>query len=534
MQLVSVLALMSSTRKAIIRCSICLFLSLPAGMLAQVAFGSSLTWRCSKRDGQTQMDVTLAHHVSYHYFLLHHPDRLVVDFSGLSLGAVPAHLPRVCGAIRRIRRAEHKGPLLRYVFLLPAGVAARIVPSRPAHGGTFRLSVRVGQRSARDEPVTPTDAGTSGRKGTLQAVMRLRRGDGPIIIAIDPGHGGIDPGTHGSHGLDEKTVTLAIGKLLAAKIDATPGLKAFLTRRRDRYVALRQRVLEAQRHHARLFISIHANSYPQLPRIEGAAVYALSEHGASSAEAELLARTENAADPAIGNVKFAPHNRLINSALTQLEQRASIQAGTHLGTDVLKSLSRYEPLYERRVQFANFEVLRDPVIPSILVETAFLSNPAQARDLHTRRFRAELASAIYHGILRYLRGHNLKPIRVVQARSSDGTGGAPRGHHRVTRRPVRAYRVKRGDTLSALAVRFHVRQWRLQAYNHLRKSRLRVGEVLRVPPPSFTYRVHAGDSLSVIAEKAGVSTRALRSYNDLAGTRLRAGQMLFLPPANHP
>ncbi|MGH8272952.1 MAG: N-acetylmuramoyl-L-alanine amidase family protein [Gammaproteobacteria bacterium] len=489
------------------------------------------TWNCRVRAGQTQLDFMLPGRVAYHYFHLSHPQRLVIDFASTHEPRQFANEARGCGLVESLHWAEHKHQVLRYVLRLTRKAPVQLVPSPRKKSQKFRLSVRIGTLQKSDTGNGRTKSTETGTRETRQHFLQINPSKGDIVIAIDPGHGGIDPGTHGPHGLDEKIVTLAIAKMLAHKIDATPGLTAFLTRHSDRYVALRRRVLEAQSHHAALFISIHANAYPKLPSVEGGAVYALSEHGASNAEAGLVARTENAADPTIGDIRFAAHNHEVNSALTQMLQRASITRGSELGTDVLKNLSHYEPLYEHHVQYANFEVLRDPLIPSILVETAFLSNPHQAQEFHERHFRQDLATAIYHGIREFLAHHDLRTAQVV---------GSQRSRETETEHPVqpdrdqraaaeRTYRVRSGDTLSGVALRLHVSQWRLQAYNHLRGRRLRIGRTLKVPPPSFKYRVKPGDSLSVIAAKAGVTPHRIEAYNGLDSSVLKVGQVLKLP-----
>ncbi len=510
--------------------------SFPTGARASPPQG--VGWHCHLYRGQTRVDFDLPGHIAYHYFSLGHPDRLVIDFE---TGEAALHSPgraKGCGAVDGLHWAKRKSGTLRYVLVMRQREAVKIVRSPGPEGPESLLSVRFGKP---DASVTSSDSTGEGAAATGRTTKRPRPflrvdpGKGKIVIAIDPGHGGSDPGTHGPHGLDEKVVTLAIAKMLARKIDSTPGLEAFLTRKHDRYVGLRRRVLEAQDHHAALFISIHVNAYPRVPNVKGGAVYALSEHGASNAEAGLLARTENAADPTIGDIHFAPHNRAVNSALTHMAQRASIASGSQLGADVLANLSRYEPLYEHHVQYANFEVLRDPVIPSILIETAFLSNPRQARELHDKWFRKDLATAIYNGIREFLRNHDLRPVQLVRKAEKndhreetappDSPGGRPRPG------TASAYRVRPGDTLSGVALHLHVTQWRLRVYNHLHSRRLEIGQLLKVPPPTFDYKVRPGDSLSVIAEKADVSTKALREVNNLDGNRLQVGQILTVPPS---
>lgn len=497
--------------------------------------GTSRTsmWHCNVHDGQTRLDLALPTRVVYHYFTLARPQRLVIDLDSTRLPHRSANKTTGCGLVESLHWAERKHEVLRYVLTLAGKEPVHLTASPANNNRGFRLSVRIGapkKSTAGDERIKPTETASH---RVNQPFLQVNPGKGDIVIAIDPGHGGSDPGTHGPHGLDEKVVTLSIAKMLAYKIDKTPGLTAFLTRTSDHYVGLRRRVIEAQDHHAALFISIHANAYPRVPRVKGGAVYALSEHGASNAEARLLARTENAADPTIGNIKFAPHNREVNSALSHMLQRASIASATDLGTDVLGNLSHYEPLYEHHVQYANFEVLRDPLIPSILVETAFLSNPHQARELHERHFREDLATAIYRGVREFLAHHNLRPAQVVHMRIHRETAtdhpAQPERSRGTTADPT--YRVRPGDTLSGTALHLHVSEWRLKTYNHLRSRRLHTGQVLKVPPPSFEYRVQPGDNLSMIAEKAGVTSHLLKTYNNLSSPRLKIGQIIELPPA---
>ena len=501
---------------------------------AAAAPAATIHWHCRIDAGQTQVDFELPATVNYHYFSLKHPDRLVIDLDAGRIASQPMGRARGCGSVKSLRWAERKNGKLRYVLVLAQKEPVDIVSSPSGQGQGLLLSARVGKLNK--SATAPSRSGT-GNSGPPQPLLKVNPGKGRIVIAIDPGHGGSDPGTRGPHGLDEKVVTLSIARILAKKIDATTGLTAFLTRDRDRYVGLRRRVLEAQDHHADLFISIHANAYPRVPRVRGGAVYALSEHGASNAEAGLLARTENAADPTIGDIHFAPHNRLVNSALTHMAQRASIANGSQLGTDVLRHLARYEPLYEHHVQYANFEVLRDPVIPSILIETAFLSNPHQAHELHTRHFREELANAIYLGIREFLKSHDLSPVQLVRRQEKNEAAEKKAARALVSAsahtNSTSTYRVRSGDTLSGVALHLHVSQWRLEVYNHLNGKRLEIGQILKVPPSTFDYKVRPGDSLSVIAEKAGVSTTAIRNLNGLDGNQLTAGQILTLPPADH-
>lgn len=494
-----------------------------------LAAGAAPDWHCSVNKGQTQFDLKFPARVKYRYFSLGNPQRLVIDLDTALRPRQPSGSAAGCGVVETVRWADRKHDVLRYVLDLSGKAPVHIVPSPGATNDGFDLSVRLGTMHTGKSSGADSGKASARDAASPRPLLKTHPGKGPIVIAIDPGHGGSDPGTHGPHGLDEKTVTLAIARILAHKIESTPGLTAYLTRTRDRYVGLRKRVLEAQDHHAALFLSIHANAFPEVPSVKGGAVYALSEHGASSAEAGLLARTENAADPTIGSIHFASHNHWVNSALTHMAQTSSIAHGSELGKDILSHLDRYEPLYEHHVQYANFAVLRDPVIPSVLIETAFLSNPEQARELHHRKFREEIADAIYAGIREFLDHHDLSPVQLVRRQEKGNHGSPPPGFPRGSARGT--YKVHRGDTLSGVAVHLHVNPWRLKVYNHLDSNRLRIGQLLKVPPASFKYTVQRGDTLSVIAEKANVSTRRLERYNGLDSKRLRAGQIIELPPS---
>ena len=281
-----------------------------------------------------------------------------------------------------------------------------------------------------------------------------------MVVEIDPGHGGSDPGTTGPHGLHEKTVTLSIGRMVYRMLNHTRHVRAYLTRHGDYYVSLHRRVVEAQDHHADIYVSIHENAYPDDPQVRGGTCYALSRHGATDAEAAQLAQEENAADPEIAGADFSHHSRMLNRVLTDLYQTSSIMAGNQLADDIIGEFARVEPVYHRTVQHANFEVLRDPMIPSVLCETAFLSNPTQARELHHRAFRHKLARAIYLGIMQYLRKH-------MPMEAADGK--------------ARRYVVKPGDTLSGIAERFQIPMRRLRAFNDLKRTDIQAGQTLHIP-----------------------------------------------------
>lgn len=403
--------------------------------------------------GHTDITLSLDHKVKYHFFELANPPRLVVDLTG-TRGLHPDIRHSGSNEVQTVRFGEHSDGKLRVVFDLRKKAAATM---RPQSGESATL---VASLPTLGTKVAKQSSNLHPKKSAHDVAFKTVPKSGPVIVVVDPGHGGSDPGTTGPHGLHEKTVTLGIARILAHELNATPGIRAYLTRDSDTYVSLTKRVLIAQRHNANLFVSIHENAFHKNPSVDGGTCYALSRHGASDAEARQVAREENSRDRSIAGVDFSHYSHSLNTVLTDLFQTAAMNAETHLGEDIIRQFSKVEPIYDHKVQRANFAVLRDPMIPSVLCETAFLSNPKQARELHHRAFRAQLANAIYHGILDYL--HHYATMRIAKNTSQ-------------------AYVVKRGDTLSGIAAQFNVAPDRLRQANNLQGSMLQVGEHLTIP-----------------------------------------------------
>ncbi len=215
-----------------------------------------------------------------------------------------------------------------------------------------------------------------------------------IVIAIDAGHGGNDPGAHGHQGTEEKNVTFAIAKKLAALVNKEPGMKAVMVRKGDYYVGLRDRMQIARSAKADLFISIHADAY-QNADVKGASVYTLSTRGASSEAARWLADSENASD--LVGVSLNDKEDVLASVLLDLSQTATQEASVNVASQVLKSFNNIGALHKDSVQKAGFIVLKSPDIPSILVETAFISNPSEEQNLLSSRYQTKMANAIFIG-----------------------------------------------------------------------------------------------------------------------------------------
>ena len=240
-----------------------------------------------------------------------------------------------------------------------------------------------------------------------------------IIIAVDAGHGGVDPGASGRRGTREKDVVLEVARALAARINQEPGMKAVLTREGDHFISLQERTLRARRAKADLFVSIHADAIAN-PDVSGSSVYVLSDRGATSEAARWLAERENAADLK-GGIKLDDKDPVLQGVLLDLSQTASISASMVAAENVLKSLDRIGEVRKPRVQQAGFVVLKSPDIPSMLVETAFISNREDERKLAQPAHRAKLANAIFAGIELYFQVNAPEGTRLAATRRGGST-----------------------------------------------------------------------------------------------------------------
>ncbi|HET6434332.1 MAG TPA: N-acetylmuramoyl-L-alanine amidase, partial [Xanthomonadaceae bacterium] len=291
----------------------------------------------------------------------------------------------------------------RLIATLPTGGAASPAAPQATATGTAVDPARI----LAGEPVAPAPAqaaapapAVAGQPPvkTVQDIAR-RAGMRPLVIAIDAGHGGQDPGARGANGSREKDITLKIARELARQVNATPGLKAYLTRDTDVFIPLAQRYQKARAAKADLFVSIHADSFTS-PTARGSSVFVLSQRGASSQAARWLASQENAAD-LVGGVKLQDKDDTLASVLLDLSQSATMKASEDMASAVLDGLKRLGKTHKDEVERANFVVLRSPDVPSMLVETAFISNPEEERRLNDPKHQADLARAILNGVTGY-------------------------------------------------------------------------------------------------------------------------------------
>lgn len=373
--------------------------------------------------------VTLEHEVPLKFtqFTLENPDRLVVDIEGVEFNALLESLGSKVGSddpyIKLLRAGRYKPGVVRLVMELKTKVKPQVFILPPVGDYGYRLVLDIYPQ----EPIDPLLALLEGRKDDFEPLKNWIDGIQPqqqntpdaqnavaqksskaivdrlVVITLDPGHGGEDPGAIGKRGTYEKNVTLAIAKRLKARIDAEPNMRAVLTRDSDFFVPLHVRVQKARRVQSDLFVSIHADAWIK-PSARGSSVFVLSEKGASSSQARWLAQKENDAD-LIGGVNLSVKDPYLAKTLLDLSQTATISDSLKFGKFVLGELGGINALHKGSVEQASFAVLKAPDIPSILIETAFISNPEEEAKLNDERYQEKMAEAIVRGIRQYFIKH---------------------------------------------------------------------------------------------------------------------------------
>ncbi len=382
-------------------------------------------------------------------FSLENPDRIVVDLGNTRMGS-SVEMPELGGRIAQIRNAPRERTDLRVVFDLTEKLKPKsfLVKPNGEYGHRLVLDLDVARAAGKPAPVKRVEP--EGRE---------------LLVAIDAGHGGEDPGAMGRGGTREKDVVLAIARELAKRINAEPGMRAVLIRDGDYYVENADRRRKAREHGADMFISVHADAFTS-SQPSGSSVYVVSERGASSEAARILAERENASD-LVGGVSLSDKDDLLASVLMDLSKTATLSASLNVGRHVLQALDEATELHQSTVQQAGFIVLKSPDVPSILVETGFISNAAEERKLKDRGYQRKLAESIARGVRGYFYA-NPPPGTLVAA--WQGRGGDARQHA-----------VRRGDTLSGIARQYKVSLQTLRQVNGKSDDTLRVGERLVIP-----------------------------------------------------
>jgi len=397
--------------------------------------------------------------VQHRLFTLDKPPRVVIDIpAGRLAGNIPA-LSASGGLVKGVRAAMNTPDTLRIVLDLARQSSPRSFSLSPndQYGNRLVIDLYPGDATPRSAPAAAPEQTLAKQPVEKVPVKQVPAQLRDLVIAIDAGHGGDDPGAIGRRKTREKDVVLAIAKRLAQLVEQEPGMRPVLIREGDYYIGLRKRIEKARRNKADLFISIHADAFKD-HRAHGSSVYVLSRRGASSEMARVLAARENAAD-LVGGVSLDDKDDALREVLLDLSQTATLEASFEVADNMLGELRHIGQTHKSNVQQAGFVVLKSPDIPSLLVETAFISNPAEENKLRDSRHQQQLAHAMLRGIRNYFGKHPPPGTRVA-----------------------RAYKVRRGDTLSEIAQQFSVSLNELRGYNGLESDTLRVGTTLRIPP----------------------------------------------------
>ena len=421
----------SLTRRRLCRWMVVPAAQLIAPALAWANFGRIASARMWPAQEYTRVVFEAPAPIAYRVQTITDPHRVILEFDNMRLTTELAQLPTRVEAsdpyIASVRFGT-RGDTLRIVFDLKSETRTQVFGLRPVAEFGHRVVLDLYPLIALDPlmallkergepadvevspPVPSQERAPSARPDTRGPSNRRR----VITVALDPGHGGEDPGAIGRRGTHEKDVTLAIGRKLKRMIDGEPGMRAMLTRDADYYVPLAARVQKARRVEADLFVSIHADAFRE-PNARGSSVFALSESGATSSAARWLAQSENAAD-LIGGVNLDARDPVLARTLLDLSQTAQISDSLKVGRHMLDSIGTINALHKRSVEQAGFAVLKAPDIPSVLVETAFISNPEEEQKLRSDRHQTKFAESMSEGIRRYFAAN--PPL----ARAKAGTG----------------------------------------------------------------------------------------------------------------
>jgi len=420
-------------------------------MLAPAAFGLDVRdvrlWRAPDH---TRIVFDLTGPPDHRLIQLNQPERIVVDVSDARLTANLDSVSLANTPIARIRSGVRDGSDLRVVLDMRATVKPRSF--------VLKANEKRGDRLVLD--LYDLGAGTAAPT-VKKSVANASRRD--IVIGIDAGHGGEDPGASGPGGVREKDVVLGIAQRLKALFEQEPGFTPKLIRTGDYYVGLRNRRDIAHQIQADALVSIHADAFKS-PKAKGSSVYALSQRGASSTFARFLAQRENAAD-LVGGVSLNDKDDLLAQVLYDMSMSHTLDASLGMGSRVLSEMDQISKLHRRTVEQAAFAVLKSPDIPSILVETGFISNPEEARLLRSSSYQQKMARAIHRGMRDWFLENPPADTLLAWQKQSQG----------------REYVISRGDTLSEIAQRFNVSVASLRSRNALSNNTIRIGQKLIIP-----------------------------------------------------
>ena len=467
----------------------------------------------------TRLVFDLSGEAEYKLFTLDNPARVVIDIEGSSLGGDLSRLDFSESPINGMRSAIRDESTLRIVIDLGAEVEPRSFTLAPNSEQGDRLVVDLyDESSAATAPRNPNAVSTNSTSAPRSDERRN------IIVAISAGHGGEDPGGIGFDGkLREKNITLKIARALFDQLERMPGYTPIMIRDGDYYVELQRRSEIAREKRADLFVAVHTDWY-RTSRANGLTIYALSGDRADRENSRRVAQKENNADllgGVGGDLDLSSWDDDVALTLVSLQMAWSMEQSLIAGTRVLESLDGMTRLRRDKVQQASLEVLKSPDIPSMLIETGYLTNPDEARRLNTSVFQQKLARGIARGVMNYF--YEAPPQgSLVAWQKANGIVPMPG-----------TYRVKRGDSLSVIAQRYNVSLAALKAVNSISSNTIHVGQELTIPGVGAAeqeeHTIRRGETLSEIAQRYQVSLGSLRLANNITNDRIMVGQILKIP-----
>lgn len=443
---------------------ICIALPLQAFAMTQI--NSVRLWRAPDN---TRLVFDLTGPVQHKVFTLSAPDRIVIDIEKTKLSTELEGLTGNKSPITQVRTGNREQDELRIVLDISDQVIPKSFTLTPNQKYGHRLVVDLFDKTPSSQPTPRSPVSSTAVKPKLSNLPSSTKKD--IVIALDAGHGGEDPGAIGPGGIREKDVVLQIAKELQRQINAEKGFRAELVRTGDYFIPLRRRTEIARKKGADLFVSIHADAALRSSAI-GASVYALSDSGATSETARWLADNENRSDliGGAGHVKLDDKDAVLAGVLLDLSMTASLSSSLDVGQKILNNMGRITPLFKKRVEQAGFMVLKSPDMPSILVETGFITNPSESRKLTNSKHQQALARSIHSGIRQFFQQNPPPGSYIAWLRDSGKLAIGPREHV-----------VRKGESVSLLAQRYQISPAQLRSANKLKSDVLKIGQILTVP-----------------------------------------------------
>lgn len=474
---------------------------------------------------ETRVVIDLKSEADFSYFTLSSPSRLVVDLKHTNLATKLPVVVKDSPVLSKIRKSSPPDKnTYRLVFELKKSSTAELFKLSPTPGGQY------GHRLVIDLPHGAASKGTTTSKPSKPTVSKninqvKRQKD--ILIVIDPGHGGEDPGSIGPSRKYEKNATLSISRKLAAQLNTVPGIKTRMTRNADYFVNLNRRVAIARENEAHLFISIHADAFTT-PQPRGGSVFVLNTRRANTEISRWIENKEKQSELLGGSGAAFTGNiddKNVNQTLLDLQFSHSQKEGYKLATTILSEMGKVAKLHNSKPINTSLAVLRSPQIPSVLVETGFISNPTEEKLLFQRSHQDKLARAVTKAVVKYLKANPPEGIILSNATSSTGS--------------VSQHKVSRGESLSVIASKYGTSTQTLMKFNNLKSSSLAIGQVLKIPSSAsgsssssavktktITHTVKSGEYLGKIASRYKVRVADIKRENRLKSETLKVGQKL--------